>query len=81
MYILPLGVITINKFGVVVKKFLIDNNLNQKIISDKLHITKSAVSQLLNRDNLSLDKMLMIADALDCDLDINLVTRPDKSDK
>ena len=64
-----------NNFGYTVKKHLLDNGLKQQIISDKCDLSKGAVSQLLNRDNISLDKMIMISEALDCDLEITLKPR------
>ncbi len=66
-----------NNFGYVVKQYLLDNNLKQQLISDNSGISKGAISQLLNRDNISLDKMLLIADALDCDVEITLKPRVD----
>ena len=62
-----------NIFGNIVKHFLVDNNLQQNDIAKNANITKANVSQLLNRDNISLDKMLLIAEALDCDLKIELI--------
>lgn len=64
-----------NAFGYVVKKYLLDNNLKQNDIVENSTMTKANVSQLINRDNISLDKMLLIADALDCDLEIKLVPK------
>lgn len=64
-----------NAFGYVVKKYLIENDLKQQIITDNSGVSKGAISQLLNRDNISLDKMQMIADALDCDLQIKLIPK------
>ncbi len=64
-----------NRFGYVVKDYLLKNDLKQQIITDKLEVSKGAVSQLLNRDNISLDKMLLIAETLDCDLKIELVPK------
>ena len=62
------------------KKYLLRNNLKQKDIVEKLGLSKNAISQSLNRDNISLDKMLLIADALDCDLEIKLVPRDARKD-
>lgn len=67
-----------NIFGNTVKHFLLDNNLQQNDIAKNAKITKANVSQLLNRDNISLEKMQMIADALDCDLEITLKPRNKK---
>lgn len=64
-----------NIFSYAVKKFLLDNKLKQQIISDNSGISKGAVSQLLNRDNISLDKMTLIANALNCELKIELIPK------
>lgn len=64
-----------NQFSLQVKEYLLRNNLKQKDIVEKLGLSKNAISQSLNRDNISLDKMLLIAEALDCDLEIKLVPR------
>lgn len=64
-----------NVFGNVVKHYLIENDLTQKSIGDKLNTSRNTVNNLLNRDNISLDKMLMIAEALNCDLKIELVPK------
>ncbi len=67
-----------NQFSLEVKRFLLENNLKQKFIVDKLGLSKNAISQALSRDNISLDKMLLIADALNCELKITLEPRADK---
>ena len=67
-----------NQYGYIVKEYLLKNDLKQQLLIEKLGISKSAVSQLLNRDNISLDKMRAIADALDCDLKITLEPRAPK---
>lgn len=70
-----------NLFGKVVKQYLLDNDLQQQLITDKCGISKGAVSQLLNRDNISLAKMVLIANALDCDLHISLTPKEKKVGK
>lgn len=67
-----------NIFGNMVKKFLLENNLKQKYIVDKLGLSKNAISQSLSRNNISLDKMLLIAEALDCELKIELIPKERK---
>lgn len=69
-----------NQFSLQVKEYLLRNNLKQKDIVEKLGLSKNAVSQSLNRDNISLDKMILIADALDCDLEVRLVPRDTRKD-
>ncbi len=66
-----------NQFSLQVKEYLLKNNLKQKDIVNKLGLSKNAISQALTRDNISLDKMLLIADALNCDLEITLKPRVD----
>lgn len=67
-----------NLFGLTVKRYLLDNNLTQKDITDRLQLSKNTVNNWLNRDNVSLDKMLQTAEALDCDLKITLEPRMGK---
>lgn len=69
-----------NQFSLQVKEYLLRNNLKQKDIVEKLGLSKNAISQSLNRDNISLDKMILIADALDCDLEVRLVPRDTRKD-
>lgn len=61
-----------NVYGNLVKKYCIDNQITQQRIAEKMNCNQSAVANLLNRDNISLDKMQAIADALDCELVIEL---------
>ena len=69
-----------NQFSLQVKEYLLRNNLKQKDIVEKLGLSKNAISQSLNRDNIPLDKMILIADALDCDLEVRLVPRDTRKD-
>ena len=62
-------------YGNMIKKILIDKNVTQTEIAHRLNMSVSGFNSLLNRDNISLDKMLLIADALDCDLKIELVPK------
>ena len=57
--ILTKGNINMNIFGNIVKHFLVDNNLQQNDIAKNANITKANVSQLLNRDNISLVEPLI----------------------
>ncbi len=66
------GEIIVNIFGNTVKHYLLDSKITQKEIAEKIGCNANTISQLLSRDNISLDKMLLIANALDCDLEINL---------
>ena len=70
-----------NEFGDLVKKRLTNMQLSQQYLADTLNISKSAISHILNRDNISLDKMESIADALNCDLVIELKPRGEGNGK
>lgn len=67
-----------NVFGNVAKHYMLDANITQREIADKIGCNPNTISQLLSRENVSLDKMLLIADALDCDLKITLEPRSGK---
>lgn len=64
-----------NKFGRIVKQYLFDNDIKQQEIVDKMNVAKNTISQSLNRPNVTLDTMLRIAEALNCDLEIKLVPK------
>ena len=64
-----------NIFGRIVNQYLFDNDIKQQEIVDKMNVAKNTVSQSLNRPNVTLDTMLKIADALDCNLEIKLVPK------
>lgn len=67
-----------NIFGRIVKQYLLDNDIKQQEIVDKMNVAKNTVSQSLNRPNVTLDTMLRIADALNCELEIKLVPKSKK---
>lgn len=66
-----------NIFGNMVKKWCIDHQITQQQIANTMMVNQSAVANLLNRDNISLDKMQAIAKALNCRLVIDLVSVDD----
>lgn len=57
-----------NTFTLELKKYMLDNNISQNDIALKCGLSKQAVSNLFNRDNISLDKMKMLANACECDV-------------
>lgn len=64
-----------SKFGYIVKDYLLKNHIQQKTISENSELSSSSVSQMLKSENIGLNNMIAIADALGCDLDIVLVPR------
>lgn len=61
-----------NAFGQIAKEYIKENKIHQIKIAEKMGIKESGFSLLLSRDNISLDKMQAIANALDCELVIEL---------
>lgn len=64
-----------NDFGKLVKMHLIETGQTQQYIADKLGSSRGAINNALNRDNVSIKQMQAIANALDCDLKIELVPK------
>lgn len=61
-----------NYFGKVVKQKLIENDINQNTLANIMNVSRGTLSSALNRDNISLQQMQKIADALNCELTIEL---------
>lgn len=64
-----------NDFGKIVKLYLIQNNLTQVKLADKMEISRGTLAAALNRDNVSIKQMQAIAEALNCDLKIELIPK------
>ncbi len=62
-------------FGNLIKKILIDKGISQKELASKCGITENNLSNILKRTNVNTDTMYKLADALDCDLKIELVPK------
>lgn len=60
-----------------VKKIIIDRDLKQKDIANKMCITKQTISNMLNAKtlNITLDTLLQLCNAIDCDLYIEIKQR------
>lgn len=67
-----------NIFGDLVKKALIDKHMTQIELGTKIGMEQKAINSLLNRDNISLGKMIDVANGLDCDLVISLVPKENR---
>ena len=64
-----------NKFSLLYKSYLYEKNIKQLDIAEKLGVTQASISKTLKGDNITLEQMAKLADAVDCDLDIKLVPR------
>lgn len=67
-----------NDFGKIVKLYLIQNNLTQVKLADKMEISRGTLAAALNRDNVSIKQMQAIAEALNCDLKIELIPKKEE---
>lgn len=65
-------------FAKMVKKALIDLEINQATLADTIGRSRQALCQSLKNDNLKENDMKKIADALNCDLIIELRPRGEK---
>lgn len=68
----------LNDFGKIVKLYLIQNNLTQVKLADKMEISRGTLAAALNRDNVSIKQMQAIAEALNCDLKIELIPKKEE---
>ena len=64
-----------NKFSLLYKTYLYEKNIKQIDVANKLGITQASISKTLKGDNVTLEQMVKLADAVDCDLEIKLVPR------
>ena len=67
-----------NRFAKTFKKYLVDKEISQNEIAEACGLSKQAISSLMNRNNLSLDKMLMLADAANCNIDFVFTPKSDQ---
>lgn len=64
-----------NQFGIEVKKMLIEKGITQHSIAKKIELTDNGLSNALKRENVGLQQMQRIAEALNCDLKIELIPK------
>ena len=64
-----------NKFSLLYKTYLYEKNIKQLDVAQKIGITGASISKTLKSENITLDQMIKLADAVDCDLEIKLVPR------
>ena len=61
-----------NTFGKIFKIYILQNDIKQKDVAKLIGISENGLSNALKRDNVGLQQMERIAEALDCDLEINV---------
>lgn len=64
-----------NTFGKIFKIYILQNDIKQKDVAKLIGISENGLSNALKRDNVGLQQMERIAEALDCDLKIELIPR------
>ena len=60
-----------------IKGIIAENDLKAKDVAKKINLTDSAFSQRLKQDNISIDSIIEICDAINYDLEINLIKKDD----
>lgn len=60
-----------------IKHIMIDNDIRQSDIVARTGQSKGTISNLLNckSKNITLDTLLMLCNAIDCQLDINIISK------
>lgn len=58
-----------------IKKAIIDNNTTSKAIADKLGISPQTYQHLINKKQLSFSDVKRICDAMNCDLNIDIIPK------
>lgn len=58
-----------------IKASMVYDHVSQKELAIRMNLTPSAISNRLNRDQITFDKILEICDALNYDLDIEIKKR------
>ena len=66
-----------NQILLEIKTIMLRKGIKKKTLSDKLNLSQSALSSRFKQDNISIDTLLEMCDALDIDMNI---TFSDKSD-
>lgn len=61
-----------------IKMIMVKRDLNGKKLADVLECSPQNVYNLLKKDNFTEEQLFRIADALNCDLEINFVLRDTK---
>lgn len=62
-----------------IKHIMIDKNLNITILADNMNKSKQTISNLLNgrQPNMTLETLLALCEAMDCQLTIDIVPKDD----
>ena len=55
-------------FSKALKHYMVENDIPQNVIAEKCGLSKQAISNLFNRNNISLEKMEMLAKAVGCEV-------------
>ena len=58
-----------------IKKVLIDKDVKQVDLAQKLNISRASLGGLISRNKMGIDKLEELADALNCDVKITFVDR------
>ncbi len=58
-----------------IKKVLIDKDIKQIDLAEKMGISRASLGGLISRNKMGIDKLEELANALDCDVKITFVDR------
>ena len=63
------------KLDKYIKKVLIDKNMKQVELAEKLNISRASLGGLISRNKMGVNKLEEIATALNCDLKITFIDK------
>ncbi len=58
-----------------IKKILIDKNIKQVELAQKMDISRASLGGLISRNKMGIDKLEEIANALNCDVKITFIDK------
>lgn len=66
-----------NQVSLKIKHAMLDNNLNNTELAQKLNTTRQNIGRILSSDDFKISTLESIANALNCDLQIEFIPKKD----
>ena len=66
-----------NQLLIELQTIMLKNKIKKNVLADRLNITQSALTSRFNQENISIDMLLEMCNALNLDIDINFINKDD----
>lgn len=66
-----------NQLLIELQTIMLKNKIKKNVLADRLNITQSALTSRFNQENISIDMLLEMCNALNLDIDINFINKGD----